>query len=92
MSIIHWLQNAKPKADVIIIMDPDCLMFKPVDIVRSRVVAAARKADAAAGGGAGPPDRPKGIFRLSPLCIGWRQNVLYLHYSVVTASQLCVFA
>ena len=34
MSIIHWLQNAKPKADVIIIMDPDCLMFKPLDIVR----------------------------------------------------------
>jgi hypothetical protein len=34
MSIIHWLQNAKPKADVIIIMDPDCLMFKPIDIVR----------------------------------------------------------
>jgi hypothetical protein len=34
MSIIHWLQNAQPQADVIIIMDPDCLMFKPIDIVR----------------------------------------------------------
>jgi hypothetical protein len=37
MSIIHWLQNAKPKADVIIIMDPDCLVFKPIDIVRLNV-------------------------------------------------------
>jgi len=34
LSIIHWLQNAKPKADVIVVMDPDCLIFKPLDIVR----------------------------------------------------------
>jgi hypothetical protein len=34
MSIIHWLQNGKPNSDVVVLMDPDCLLFKPLDIVR----------------------------------------------------------
>jgi hypothetical protein len=62
MSIIHWLQNAKPKSDVIVIMDPDCLIFKPIDIVRWHDVAAACFSHAAAGCGAGPADWTKGVF------------------------------
>ena len=68
MSIIHWLQNAKPKADVIVILDPDCLLFKPLDMVPYTPTSPPppppppSAAHAAAGGGAGAPHRPKSVF------------------------------